>query len=1165
MQAESPELLSCLAGVRSRARRLAVACGFFQGLGCAALLFAAMAGLDWLFDLPPVLRTGMSAVFVGAGLGWAWRRVWRPATARISLDAIALRLESRFGQLNDRLASAVNFLQSESGASPVLVRHMVSETAALTRSLPLRDALTSSPAWKMVGLAGLVGVGVLGIALAAPSVPGIALMRFGQPFGATQWPKRVHIEPLSGTGTVALGGSFITEMRIDRGRRRNERAWVHITDDAGRRRRDLLSFDEARGVYHRTYDGLTEGFVYRFEAGDATAPNESLQVRVVRRPAVVRATLRLTLPAYVRDAQPLELPLDGTGVTALVGSRAELIVETSKPIGDASASPGEIPATAVFGQGPIVTLRAEDNTRQRLRGTFDIRTSDTFDIHLVGKDGFENRDRRRYPIVAKPDEVAQVVIVEPKSVIEVTPDGSVKLRIEADDDFGLDTLKLRYHIESSQLDDEWDLTDSLDVRTSAGRKTAIVSPLWSLAPLGLQAGDLVRYHAEATDNFVLDGERHAPSVSPTMRLKVISHAEFAARIRDAFRLLAERLREVRTGEETLGDEVEAIAADVEQGKELTASDREALEQIEARQRHLAARSRQLSDQFAGLARRMAMNNVRDAESQQRAGESAEQLKQIAAGPMRGVEQGLQQARAGRNVDPQKQALAQTGQQAQRAVEALDQLIQQMNQWGDFQEIVQTTRDLLDRQQAVRRQTRQVAKDTLGQSAEELSAEQAKAVRAVTREQDRLAEESDRLMRRMDRMADSRREREPMESDLLRAAARSGRAAGVSGQMKQASARLRENRAGQAGSRQAAAEAGLAKMIEQLEERQERELAALQKRLEKMDEALRRQLAQQTELREQTRGARARENATEETQKLAEPQDGLKRNTQQLAEEIGRTGKATQVSRTTARAAGQMARATTKLAAGAAPDAENRQTGAIEELEEALRQLAALQQEADEQIARKALAEIRDELQAVRDKQAEIKAATEEMLTRFGETGRRSRTAYRQLRRLATDEQAVKTTTETLQEELTAAVVYAWTLRRVVGRMEDIRERFEARRLEPETVARQDKVLADLDRLLEASKRDPNPEPRNGPEFAGAGGQPSGGQGNGSNPIPASAQLKVLRLLQVTINERTQTLDQRVDPRDASEDDLQELKDLADEQRDVRQLLEQMVRRPRLTR
>ena len=50
------------------------------------------------------------------GLGYSlWRFLWLPIRARISLDDVALKLEAKFPELNDRLASAVNFMTHPHG------------------------------------------------------------------------------------------------------------------------------------------------------------------------------------------------------------------------------------------------------------------------------------------------------------------------------------------------------------------------------------------------------------------------------------------------------------------------------------------------------------------------------------------------------------------------------------------------------------------------------------------------------------------------------------------------------------------------------------------------------------------------------------------------------------------------------------------------------------------------------------------------------------------------------------------------------------------------------------------------------------------------------------------------------------------------------------------
>ncbi|MCH7879826.1 MAG: hypothetical protein IH914_10995 [candidate division Zixibacteria bacterium] len=165
------DLLARLSGVRGRARLFATAHGSLTVVLAAGTLFILAATLDWLTDLPAMLRLGMTLAVAGAMAWWLRRLVWRPATAPIALEAVAQRLERHFGTFDDRLASTVNFLSHDAERDP-LTQQVVAETTDLVRDLSLPDALTARPTLRRLALAVLL-VGALGGAQWASGFPGI--------------------------------------------------------------------------------------------------------------------------------------------------------------------------------------------------------------------------------------------------------------------------------------------------------------------------------------------------------------------------------------------------------------------------------------------------------------------------------------------------------------------------------------------------------------------------------------------------------------------------------------------------------------------------------------------------------------------------------------------------------------------------------------------------------------------------------------------------------------------------------------------------------------------------------------------------------------------------------------------------------------------------------
>ena len=94
----------------------------------------------------------------------------------------------------------------------------------------------------------------------------------------------------------------------------------------------------------------------------------------------------------------------------------------------------------------------------------------------------------------------------------------VKLRFEAEDDFGLSEVALAFKLPGAAKPGRVLLQRSLDLSRRASGDYS-----WEMAPLGLMAGDRIAYYVEAVDNDEISGKK--TGVSRTQYLKVYSEAE----------------------------------------------------------------------------------------------------------------------------------------------------------------------------------------------------------------------------------------------------------------------------------------------------------------------------------------------------------------------------------------------------------------------------------------------------------------------------------------------------------------------------------------------------------------------------------------------------------------------------------------------------------------
>jgi len=377
-------------------------------------------------------------------------------------------------------------------------------------------------------------------------------------------------------------------------------------------------------------------------------------------------------------------------------------------------------------------------------------------------------------------------------------------------------------------------------------------------------------------------------------------------------------------------------------------------------------------------------------------------------------------------------------------------------------------------------------------------------------------------------------------------------------VQQAAERIADNKAAQASGDQHEAERHLRKMLEKLEQRQRRQLEELAKRLEKIEETLRHFIAVQQKLLTDNRSAQAAGEPADVFKALSDGQSALKRNAQLLAEGIGKVDELARVSRQVRKASLQMATAAIQLADVDGAKAEEAQTQALDDLKLALERIEKIQSQTQKEMVRQDLAAISGEIKKVRQEQGTVLKVTEEVARRFEKTRRMMRIDAQRLSQLSAKEAAIREKLSQMRTEIASAEVYNWVLDRVIGDAKRVKTLFDERDVKGESVKLQKRMISRLDRLIDALALDEDEIQEE--KFAGETGS-GGGQGKpGQSGIPAMAELKVLKAMQLDINDRTAAVAEQVESAEPTEGQLEDIREIGDDQEQVRELTEHVIER-----
>ncbi len=1147
-------ILTRIDNLAQQVRRLVLGMGIARCLTTLIVGFLIIGLLDWLLWLPPVVRV-LLALTLLARVGYVVaRRLARPLSAPLTRSALAIRLENRFEALGDRLSSAVQFLtRPPPYASRAMMDEVVTRTHRILDDYDFRSAVSRQQLRKHFGAALGANLVLATLVVFAPSWPATALARMLLPFGPTEWPRTVSIEPLTGDAFVPYGGSFAAEMRVTRGDKPNLRAFVFTRDRDAR----IDSYPMQRGedgVYRWTFAGLGREMHYWFRAGDDDTRSSYSTLTLVPRPLIEQVGLRISLPPYDGRVCEVSLPGDGGDAASVFGSLIELSVRVNKPLAASSEQPPR--AWLVDEAGAAIPLRWADDTRTVLAGSLAALETRTLEVVVEDQYGFRSDLPCRIHLTAIEDRPPSVTIIQPSAAVEVTPQSRVSMRLAAADDLALSDLHLL-----SEPDAEGTAWPPIPLQHRLPA-AAEAEPDGHLAPYGIelqhelavedfdaQPGDVLTIVAVAADNYSAEGQGPHVVRSAPVRLRVLSEAEYADRLQGELQMLGAGIRELLEKQDALRDEAESLRDTIGGGAELTDLDRQRLTSIATEENRLAARTETLSGRFARLLEQMEQNRTGDAELRGTAARIASELHELAEGALRQAAQSADDAAESAQPAARAAAMEQLSLDQQAAVQTMERLLLELQRWGGFESVVRKTRELYDRQESATQETARLSRETIGIPAEQLTEPQIEAARALARRQRRLAEESDQLLRRMGEVS---AEGDASAQQSLEEAAQIGQTRSVAQRMRQAAEAIDANRPSRAGADQQTAQSILRSMLETLDERQERRLAELERKARQAEELLRYTLERQQQLLGDNRAAREHGATSDEVRQIAEPQRLLEGNTRQLARDLSRESETAAAAGDTRKAASKMALAGRTLDEGHGTDAEVPQLAAIELIEAALDALHEIRRKAQEELAKRAMQQLRDRLIEMHAAQTSIGddvRALREVLT---SDGRLKRAQNRQLAELAGSEGELKTSMDAAIEDVGETVVHGWLLERIGTRMGEVQERLTQRKLDDETTEAIASIVTRLALAIESlDVRDVAPEDQFA-EGAGEGGGGAGQQGQ-MKPVPTVSELKLLKHLQTDLNARTVSLDAQVRGAEASEAQLRRMRSLGQEQAEIREL------------
>ena len=422
-------------------------------------------GFDYYFRLNRDLRwVLMEASLIG--VAWVvWRQLIRPLVVPMGQADLALLVERRYGQLGDRLVSAVEFSQADDAdlslASGAMIDRMAEQANEMARPLNFGEVVERGYMWRAVGAAAAAAMLLGGFAVWKSDVMALWFQRNVTIWSRAEWPQQTVLKVEGGPDfTVVRGRDLGVTISVAGGKFAPEHVTVHARypSVAGMTEDRVHRPDADARTYVKIFRAVSEPFEFYVTGGDdshdADRPHK---VHVLDPPAVRDVSFTVVCPPYMKQAKPRKYPGALGTINVPAGSTIQITARSTKNLTSASIFLDDKPAgeitvseTAVSDlPGPqprALTGHVALQVQPVVRGKARRVQARELRLSRTDTDKITNPSAGQYLLQVLPDQDPKVSLRKRGVGASVTPEATLPLLVHATDDNGLSALKAQVRV-----------------------------------------------------------------------------------------------------------------------------------------------------------------------------------------------------------------------------------------------------------------------------------------------------------------------------------------------------------------------------------------------------------------------------------------------------------------------------------------------------------------------------------------------------------------------------------------------------------------------------------------------------------------------------------------------------------------------------------------------
>jgi hypothetical protein len=683
-----------------------------QGIGTVVvtvgLCGVGMFLFDYLAPLPALARFVLLCLAFSVCAIVLWRSLLVPVFRRVVDDEVAIAVERKYPELNDRLISSVQFerTQEDEGFfnSPELVAATISETQEIVKPMRFSGVFSISGLVKIWLLCALIVVVIASFCAAEPGFVRIFLVRYLRPFSAPEWPRYCELEGVSIPKTIAKGDDLEVELRSV-GRRHPGTVTIYSKARSQDYYDSALMLRYGVSSFKKVFENVNEPFKFYAVGGDARTPVYEIDVKV--RPFVETILLWFEFPAYTGiQNTPKESPQKGgTRSDIPVGSKVKFVATANNVLKKAELK--GVPNTS----GDNIFEGEEIENGKTIRGEFILTKSITYFFELSDVDGFDNFTNHKpvtYYLRVRPDSPPRVKITKPGINKEMTSNATLPLEIEITDEYGIKSACLRYYKikESEQPTAQEETLAFKDVKFEGQKEIKIAFP-FELEPLAAKVGESIIYYVQATDFNTLSEE---PGQSQKYKISIVTSEELQRAYLDRILRIMEQLRKIVNVQELTKEDLNTVSEKISLSKLYDKTIREALLKAELDQRAVTRDLGISTKDFEDVLEGITTNKLGTEFDYEHLGAQKDTLKLLAEKESPEIAQEINDLRKKSPEESGVEPLFDSIYKKQASlIKVLQDIIRELTKWSDYHDVVRQVTDGIEKQRRIKEGTESVLK------------------------------------------------------------------------------------------------------------------------------------------------------------------------------------------------------------------------------------------------------------------------------------------------------------------------------------------------------------------------------------------------------------------------------------------------------------------------